>query len=472
MKIKIAYAPGDGIGPEIMKSVLKIFNTCCVPVDFVKVDMGKDLYNQGHSSGMTPESQRIIEECGILFKGPMETPKGKGVKSINVTCRKMWNTFANCREFKIYPGVETIYSKANIPINIMIVRENIEDTYGAIEHMQTHDVAQCRRLITRPGCYQVHRHAFEMAKQKGITRITCGHKANIMKLTDGMFLESFYQVARDYPDIIAEDLIIDNLCMKLVQVPNKFQMVVLPNLQGDIVSDLCAGLIGGLGMAPSGNIGENISVFEAVHGTAPDIVGKNVANPCALILSGCMMLRHVGLDNYAKHIEETMLRLLTDGVKTKDLCSEFEPWVTTSDFTSRMCLYLQPLMGQSSFTSPSKPIKYVMNTTEEPKEKKTLGMDIFIDSCLLPNQVAEKLIEIIPKEYQLQMISNRGTQVWPSGSLFTECINHHRCRILSLRPESDLYQVVSVISKELRVCSVELLLEIDGKSGFSLAQGQ
>lgn len=470
-RVRVAYSPGDGIGVEIMDSVLKIFKHARVPLDFVKVDMGKEFYLKGFSSGMTSEAQKIIEECGILFKGPMETPKGKGVKSINVTCRKMWNTFANCREFKIYPGVRTIFSQANIPINLIIVRENIEDTYGAIEHMQTHDVAQCRRLITRPGCLQVHKHAFDMAKQRGIKKVTCGHKANIMKLTDGMFLETFYQVAQDYPEIEAEDLIIDNLCMKLVTIPNKFEMIVLPNLQGDIVSDLCAGLIGGLGMAPSANIGNNICVFEAVHGTAPDIAGKDVANPCALLLSGCMMLRHVGLENYANHIEETMMRVLTCGIKTKDLCKEFEPWVTRTKFTQELYKYLQPFMKTPTFTPPTKQNDFIMHTTYESK-KKTVGMDIFIDSNLLPNRIAEILNKTIPEEYKLQMISNRGTQVWPSGSFFTECINHHRCRIIVEEPEHNLYQVVADISRELRVCSVEMLLEIDGKSGFSLAQGQ
>ncbi len=470
--MKIAYASGDGIGKEIMKSVLQMFSAMKVPLKFIKVDMGKEIYEKGFSNGMTLEAQKIIEECGILFKGPMETPKKVGVKSINVTCRKMWNTFANYREFKSYNGINTIFSKSNIPINITIIRENIEDTYGAIEHMQTHDVVQCRRLITRPGCLQVHRYAFELALKRGIKKITCGHKANIMKLTDGMFLETFYQVAKEYPTIQVEDLIIDNLCMKLVTEPNKFEMIVLPNLQGDIVSDLCAGLVGGLGICPSSNIGNNICVFEAVHGTAPDLVGKNIANPCALLLSGCMMLRHIGLENYANHLEETMLRLFKEGIKTRDLCDKDEPWVKLSEFTNKMCYYLQPLIKEPSFKEPIKPNKYIMHITEPPKEKKTLGMDIFIDSNLLPNEVANELIYFLPYDCKLYMISNRGTQVWPSGSLFTECVNHHRCRILSNKTESELYEIIAKISKELRICSVEMLLELDNKIGFSLAQGQ
>ena len=284
--MKIAVAKGDGIGPEIMEAVLMIFNANKVALEYEIVDMGKWVFDKGFSNGMTPEAQQAIENLGILFKGPMETPKGKGVKSINVTARKTWNTYANKRVFQTLHGVETVFSKAGIPIDITIVRENIEDTYGGIEHMLTHDVALSRRFITRPGSMQLIKYAFEMARQKKARRITCVHKANIMKLTDGLFLDIFYEVAKDYPELKADDKIVDDLAMKLVVRPDEFDVIVLTNLQGDIMSDLCAGLVGGLGFAPSANIGDHISIFEAVHGTAPDIAGKNIANPTALLLSG------------------------------------------------------------------------------------------------------------------------------------------------------------------------------------------
>src|SRR5437868_4029476 len=261
---------------------------------------------QGLLNGMTPEAQKTIEELGILFKGPMETPKGKGVKSINVTARKTWNTYANKRVFQTLHGVETVFSRAGINIDLTIVRENIEDTYGGIEHMLTHDVALSRRFITRPGSLQLIRYAFLMARQKNGKRITCGHKANIMKLTDGLFLDCFYEVAKEYPELKADDKIVDDLAMKLVVRPDEFDVVVLTNLQGDIISDLCAGLVGGLGFAPSANIGDHIAIFEAVHGTAPDIAGKNIANPTALLLSGLAMLRHVGLTENAGVIENAL----------------------------------------------------------------------------------------------------------------------------------------------------------------------
>src|SRR5215204_407562 len=330
--MKIAVAKGDGIGPEIMEAVLKIFNANKTPLEYETVEMGKWVFDKGFSNGMTPEAKQTIEELGVLFKGPMETPKGKGVKSVNVTARKTWNTYANKRVFQTLHGVDTVFSKAGIPIDITIVRENIEDTYGGIEHMLTQDVALSRRFITRPGSNQVIRYAFEMARQKGARRITCGHKANIMKLTDGLFLECFYELAKEFPELKADDKIVDDLAMQLVVKPEQFDVIVMTNLQGDIISDLCAGLVGGLGFAPSANIGDHISIFEAVHGTAPDIAGKNIANPTALLLSGLAMLRHLGLTENAAIIENALLYTLEDGVHTGDFGDRTKPSVNTTRF--------------------------------------------------------------------------------------------------------------------------------------------
>src|SRR3954467_3489319 len=332
--MKIAVAKGDGIGPEIMEAVLSIFKAANVPLEYEYVDMGKWVFDKGFNNGMTPEAQETIERLGILFKGPMETPKGKGVKSINVTARKTWNTYANKRTFQTLHGVDTVFSRAGINIDLTVVRENIEDTYGGIEHMLTHDVALSRRFITRPGSMQVIRYAFLMAKQKNARRITCGHKANIMKLTDGLFLQVFYEVAKEYPELKADDVIVDDLCMKLVTRPDMFDVVVLTNLQGDIVSDLCAGLVGGLGFAPSANIGDHIAIFEAVHGTAPDIAGKNIANPTALLLSGFAMLRHLGLMENAAVIENALLYTLEQGVHTGDFGDKSTVSANTTEFAA------------------------------------------------------------------------------------------------------------------------------------------
>src|SRR5690348_10558900 len=395
----IAVAKGDGIGPEIMSAVLKIFDAAKVPLQYEFVEMGKWVFDKGFSNGMTPEAQESIEELGILFKGPMETPKGKGVKSVNVTARKTWNTYANKRTFQTLHGVDTVFSKAGITIDLTIVRENLEDTYGGIEHMLTHDVALSRRFITRPGSLQVIKYAFEMARQKNARRITCGHKANIMKITDGLFLQCFYEVAKEYPELKADDVIVDDLCMKLVTRPDTFDVVVLTNLQGDIVSDLCAGLVGGLGFAPSANIGDHICIFEAVHGTAPDIAGKNIANPTALLLSGISMLRHLGLMQNAAEIENALLYTLEQGIHTGDFGDTSTPPLNTTQFADAIISnFGKNPMSNAKEMIPDQPAtqtmfkleKNPMMESKESVDEKIVGIDLFIESNEQPTIIANK----------------------------------------------------------------------------------
>lgn len=486
MNTQIAVAKGDGIGPEIMDAVIQIFNAAGVPLEYHYVDMGRHIFEQGHSTGMTPEARAVIERLGILFKGPMETPKGKGMKSINVTARKVWNTYANKRVFRSLHGVETVFSRAGIPIDLTIVRENIEDTYGGIEHMLTGDVALCRRFITRPGSLQVHRYTFEMARKKGAHKVTCGHKANIMKITDGLFLECFYEVAKDYPDIQANDVIVDDLAMKLVVRPNDFDVVVLPNLQGDIISDLCAGLVGGLGFAPSANIGDNISIFEAVHGTAPDIAGKNKANPTALLLSGTMMLRHLGLPEHAARIENALYYSLETGVRTADFGDKSTPALSTGDFSSAIIQNLgrQPEKSHASvavqnsvlFAPPALPAQNKMMESAHQPAAEIVGADFFVESNAQPSAVAQKFLDVIGDAYELVTISNRGTQVYPTGSVFTECINQYRVRIEkksgAMEDQKEVLALAEKIAAGLKICSIEWLMQYDGKKAYSLAQGQ
>lgn len=492
--LKVALAPGDGIGPEITRSVLEIFEAAGVPIEFIPVEMGAATFQAGFSTGMTTQAKETIENLGILFKGPMETPKGKGVKSINVTARKVWNTYANKRVFRTLNGVETPFSKAGININLTIVRENIEDTYGGIEHMLTPDVALCRRFITRPGCEQVHRYAFEMARKSGYTKVACGHKANIMKITDGMFLSEFYRIAKEYPEIKASDVIVDDLAMKLVRRPDTFEVVVLPNLQGDIISDLCAGLVGGLGFAPSANIGDFVSIFEAVHGTAPDIAGKGIANPTSLLLSGLMMLRHLGLFGKAAMIENALLLALEQGVHTADFGgSVTEGQASKAALASKACstseyaqeiisrLGMKPSYGAVQGSDSEAPKK-----VDNPKENRILelqsgegevaGMDLFIMSSIQPRAIAEAVQAKLPPHLKLTLISNRGTQVWPSGSLLTDCVNQYRLRLelIDARPSTrkEMLQVAEKLADVVAICSTEILAKYDGVAGYSLAQGQ
>jgi isocitrate dehydrogenase len=483
--MKIAVARGDGIGPEIMDAVLKIFSANKVPLEYVYVDMGKWVFDKGFNNGMTPEAKQTIESLGLLFKGPMETPKGKGVKSINVTARKTWNTFANKRVFQSLHGVDTVFSKAGIPIDITVVRENIEDTYGGIEHMMTHDVALSRRFITRPGSMQVIRYAFEIASLKKAKRISCGHKANIMKLTDGLFLECFYEVAKEFPDLKADDVIVDDLCMKLVTRPDIFDVIVLTNLQGDIVSDLCAGLVGGLGFAPSANIGDHISIFEAVHGTAPDIAGKNIANPTALLLSGITMLRHVGLTENAAVIENALLYTLESGVRTGDFGDKSKPAVNTTGFADAIISNFgkKPAIGAKEIipNQPGTPVPHKlkfnpMMVSKETSEEVIVGVDLFIESHEQPNVIAEKCKRHGGVKFNLISISNRGTQVWPTGSVYTNLVNQYNVRFESIDEvplnQQDIIGLYVSMSGNFKICSLELLNKMGGKKAYSLAQGQ
>jgi isocitrate dehydrogenase len=483
--MKIAVAKGDGIGPEIMDAVLSIFNAGKVPLEYTLVDMGKWVFDKGFSNGMTPEAKHTIEELGILFKGPMETPKGKGVKSVNVTARKTWNTYANKRVFQTLHGVDTVFSKAGIPIDITIVRENIEDTYGGIEHMLTQDVALSRRFITRPGSLQVIKYAFEMARKKGARRITCGHKANIMKLTDGLFLECFQEVAKEYPELRSDDIIVDDLAMKLVVRPQEFDVVVLTNLQGDIISDLCAGLVGGLGFAPSANIGDHIAIFEAVHGTAPDIAGKNTANPTALLLSGISLLRHLGLMENAAIIENALLYTLEQGVHTGDFGDKKTPALDTTSFAKAIIANFgkqpvhmaKPLLPNAPVTvTEFKLSRNEMMVSEETQQEVIVGVDLFIESSGQPEFIARKCQRHAGVKFNLINISNRGTQVWPTGSVYTNLVNQYNARFESIDGsplnQQDVLGLYVSLSGDFKICSSELLNMWGEKKAYSLAQGQ
>ena len=473
--MKISVAKGDGIGPQIMDSVLSIFAAAAVPLEYEMVEMGKQVAISGQRTGISQEASDSVETTGMLFKGPMETPKGGGYKSVNVTARKMWGTFANKRVYRIFPGVPSPLRRTTL--DLTMVRENIEDTYGGIEHMQTHDVAQCRRLITRPGCEQVHRYTFEMAVRKGARRVTCGHKANIMKLTDGLFLDTFYEVARDYPQINADDVIVDAMAMKLVLDPSAFDVIVLPNLQGDILTDLAAGLVGGLAYAPSANIGDNICIFEAVHGTAPDIVGKDLANPSALLLSGTMMLRHLKLPKHAEQIERALQQTLFKMYKSPDLGQPAPPF-STSRFTETMLAEIgtmEPIQGKEvASKEPLSPrLEPIMRVTPAPAQTTLRGVDLFLESDLSPQAIGAHL-DTLGGAFKLVMISNRGTQVWPTGSVYTDCINHYRVRYEREAggTQRELLELMGRVADHYPLCGCEWLRVIDGERAYSLAQGQ
>jgi NAD-dependent isocitrate dehydrogenase len=309
-KHKIGVIPGDGIGPEITDAVLSILDSVGFKADYEFLEGGLGAVEKGQDA-MPEATIERIKELGIALKGPTTTPVGKGHRSANVVLRQALDLFANVRPAHTMPGVVGPFDDKQI--DIIIVRENTEDLYAGIEYQAHPDVAQSIKVITRPGCQRLFEYAFDMCKKQGRKRMTAVHKANIMKLTDGMFLEEFYKAAKENPEIEADDIIVDNCCMQLVTRPEKFDVFVTENLYGDIVSDLCAGLVGGLGLAPSANIGKKCAVFEAVHGSAPDIAGKGIANPSALLFSALMMLRHLGENEKADRIQKAVLRVCSAG---------------------------------------------------------------------------------------------------------------------------------------------------------------
>jgi NAD-dependent isocitrate dehydrogenase len=309
-KHQIAVIPGDGIGPEIMRATLEMLEAGGFEAEYTWLEAGLPAIEKGLPP-VPPATIEAVREIGIALKGPTTTPTGGGHVSANVTLRKSLDLFANVRPSKTLPGVKGPF--ANKHIDIIIVRENTEDLYAGIEFQPHPDMAQAIKVITRPGCARLSKYAFEMARKQGRKRLTAIHKANIMKLTDGMFLTEFHKAAADYPDIIADDIIIDNCCMQLVINPERFDVLVTENLYGDIVSDLCAGLVGGLGLAPGANIGEKCAVFEAVHGSAPDIAGRGIANPTALLFSSLMMLRHLGEYAIADKLQASVLQVCEEG---------------------------------------------------------------------------------------------------------------------------------------------------------------
>lgn len=328
MKRKITLIPGDGIGLEIMYAAKEILDTTMDGLEWEEVQAGSTAYeNCGFL--LPEETLNSIEKNKIVFKGPITTPVGKGFRSINVELRQKFNLYANVRPVKSYEGVDSLYKD----VDMVIIRENTEDLYRGIEYMVTADVAESIKIITRSASERIADFAFKLAKKENRKKISLTHKANIMKLSDGLFLESGKKVAKEYPHIEFEDVIVDAMAMKLIMNPHDYEVILAPNLYGDILSDMAVGLIGGLGMAPSANIGDNIAIFEPVHGSAPDIAGKNIANPTSAILTGIMMLRYMGNESVALKIENALKSVLRNkDFHTKDIGGN----LTTSEFKDQV----------------------------------------------------------------------------------------------------------------------------------------
>ena len=323
--MKAVLIPGDGIGRKIAESVRAVSAALNTDIEWQECEAGAE-YAEVSGELIAPGTLDAIEACGWALKGPTATPIGKGFRSINVQLRQRFATYANLRPVHTLSGVPTRFEN----VDLVIVRENTEDLYKGIEYMLTDDIANGVKLITRPACEKICRFAFDYARKNGRKKVTAVHKANIMKLTDGLFLRTFREVAEDYPDIEANDCIIDALCMKLVQRPEQFDVLVAPNLYGDIISDLCAGLVGGLGFAPSANIGDKTRIYEAVHGSAPDIAGQDKANPSAILMAFAMMLNDLGMTDKADKLNAAIQAQVAEG---KVITADIGGTAGTKEFT-------------------------------------------------------------------------------------------------------------------------------------------
>ncbi len=485
---KVAIAKGDGIGPEIMEATLRILEAAGANLEPDYIELGEKVYLSGNTSGIESDAWDSINESKLILKAPITTPQGSGFKSLNVTLRKSLGLFANVRPVEaLSPYVPTHFPK----MDVVIIRENEEDLYAGIEHRQTNDVYQCLKLITRPGCERIVRYAFEYAKAYGRKKVTCMVKDNIMKLTDGLFHKVFDEIALEYPDIKNETQIIDIGSARLAAKPENYDVIVTANLYGDIISDIAAEIGGSVGMCGSANIGKNVAMFEAIHGSAPDIAGQGIANPSGLINAAISMLAHIGQTKIASKIKNAWLTTLEEGYHTADIYQEGKSVqkVGTQEFANQVISNLgkTPQKLAKSVLEQGSGNIHIPEFIRKPEQKELVGVDVFLDwQDSDPNELGDSLSKIEATGLKLKMITNRGVKVYPQGLKETYCTDHWRCRFVGVESSVagqqpnyvavEFEQVVALLSKlnhlGFDVIKTENLYEFDGKRGFSLGQGE
>jgi isocitrate dehydrogenase len=479
-RIPVVVAEGDGIGPEITRATLRILEAAGARIEWHPVVLGLAAYESGVATGVPDDAWSLLRRHGVLLKGPITTPQGGGYKSVNVTLRKSLGLYANVRETKSYgPYVPTRHAD----MNLVIVRENEEDLYAGIEHRQTREVHQSLKLISRPGTERIVRFAFAYARAYGRRKVTCMTKDNIMKLTDGLFHRTFDAVAAEYPDLEAEHLIIDIGAAKLADTPDQFDVIVTLNLYGDVLSDIASQVAGSVGLGGSVNVGDRVSMFEAVHGSAPDIAGRDLANPSGMLLAAVQMLVHVGQADVAQRIGNAWLRTLEDGVHTGDVyrAGTSIERVGTAAFAEAVVERL----GEDPRHLP--PVHYRkidlhFELPQPPVERKELrGVDVFVDwsEAGRDAEVLGPAIAMAARAvgWSLKMVTNRGVKVYPEGFPETFCTDHWRCRFHPVGGEVTDFDAVlrllgAVHGAGFEVVKTEHLYDFDGLPGYSLGQGE
>ncbi|MDT0633115.1 NADP-dependent isocitrate dehydrogenase [Rubrivirga sp. S365] len=476
--VPIAVAYGDGIGPEIVEATLRILEAAEAPLRYDTIEVGEAAYLNGHTSGIAPETWDAIRRHRVLLKGPITTPQGGGYKSLNVTLRKSLGMFANVRPNKSYAP---FVAAAQPGMNLVIIRENEEDTYAGIEHRQTTEVYQTLKLITRPGSEAIVRYAFEYARAHGRRKVTCMSKDNIMKLTDGLFHRVFDEIAPEYPEIEAEHRIIDIGAAIVAARPEVLDVVVAPNLYGDIISDIAAEVSGSVGVAGSANVGSSFAMFEAIHGSAPDIAGRGVANPSGLLNGAVMMLVHLGMPRHAETIKNAWLATLEAGIHTPDIYrpKASERQVSTEQFTDAV---IERLGERPKHLKPVEYREAGVHVDVHPTarvEKALVGVDVFLDwdeDGRVPDVLGGRLSEQDGDGLRLKLITNRGVKVYPDGLPETFWTDHWRCRFVATDEAATPAQVVALqgrlVEAGFDVIKTENLYTFDGERAYSLAQGE
>ncbi|MGQ0733127.1 MAG: NADP-dependent isocitrate dehydrogenase [Acidobacteriota bacterium] len=477
----ITVAHGDGIGPEIMNATLHILKEAGARLDIETIDIGEQVYLKGNSAGIEPSAWESLRRTKVFLKAPITTPQGGGYKSLNVTTRKMLGLYANVRPAVSYaPYVATKHPKQNL----VIVRENEEDTYAGIEHQHTFDVVQCLKLISRPGSEKIVRYAFEYARRNNRKKVTCFTKDNIMKASDGLFHKVFDEIAAEYTDIENEHWIVDIGAAKMADTPELFDVLVMPNLYGDILSDVAAQIAGSVGLAGSANIGEGAAMFEAIHGSAPRRAGQNLANPSGLLLGAVMMLVHIDQTDVAEHVHNAWLKTIEDGVHTYDI---FKPDVSkqkvgTKEFADAVAARLgkrpeelAAVTYKAGARGEQAPYVYKRRVSK----RELVGQDIFV--FFIPGSSNDLAAQLAPVAtalgLNLLMISNRGVKVWPDPMPETKYVDVWRCRFM--KPDQTpvtFAQMLELLQKlsagGVDIVKMEGLYTFDGERGFSLGQGQ
>ncbi len=480
-QVPITVAHGDGIGPEIMAASLHIMREAGARLAIETIEIGEKVYLSGKVTGIDSSDWESLRRTKVFFKAPITTPQGGGFKSLNVTTRKTLGLYANVRPCVSYaPYIQTKHPG----MDVVIVRENEEDLYAGIEHRQTDEVYQCLKLISRPGSEKIVRYAFEYARRNNRKKVTCFTKDNIMKFTDGIFHKVFDEIGTEYPEFEKEHWIVDIGAAKMADTPEAFDVIVMPNLYGDILSDVAAQIAGSVGLAGSANIGDHCAMFEAIHGSAPRRAGQNLANPSGLLHGGLLMLVHIGQPDVAERIHNAWLRTIEDGVHTYDIYKEgvSKQKVGTKEFADAVVARLgqkpQRLKEASYSKEPPKAFARHMGETKR-ANKQLVGVDVFFQwNERNPIEFGKRLEKASGDGLKLTSLSNRGVKVYPGGFQETFLTDHWRAGFMSEKENGPVThdQIVKILDRlqkdNLDFIKIENLYTFDGQKGFVASQGE